>query len=81
MVIEVPTELETALKTEAATLGVPTEIYIQFVLKQASGLGDARKPLISGLGMWKEYGFNLSEEEIDENRRDMLKNSVFAEDF
>jgi hypothetical protein len=37
------------------------------------------KPFKDGLGMWAKYGISLSEEEIDQNRKDMLGN--FGEDF
>ena len=79
MTIEVPEELEGALKAQAELAGMAVEAYVESVLAGASGAKTERKPLKSCYGLWAKYGIDLSAEDIDENRRDMFKN--FGEGF
>jgi plasmid stability protein len=82
MVIELPEELEAAVKVTASSKGLSPELFVREVLERAvvpATAEGAVKPLKSGRGMWAKYGISLSAEDIDENRADMLRN--FAEDF
>ncbi len=64
LTIDLPDELVAALKAEAMAQGV--------------SLGEEPKPKKSGYGLLAKYGPGPSEEEIDENRREMLRG--FAQD-
>jgi len=81
--IELPDELEGALKAQAQAQGVSVASFTRSVLEEAlipKGLEcKPRPPLKTGRGMWAKYGPAPSAEEIDENRRDMFRG--FAEDF
>jgi hypothetical protein len=75
--IELTEEQEAALKAKAATEGLSLEGWIQKLADREAR--PAQKSYKSGLGMLAKYGPAPSAEEIDENRRDMMRG--FAEDF
>jgi hypothetical protein len=84
MVIEIPQELETALKVQANAHGVSPAGFVHEVLaRELAPILDSHSsalPFKSGLGMWAKYGMSpLSAEEIDANRAEMLRN--FGEGF
>ena len=83
MMIELPEELEAALKVQANAHGVSPAGYVRDVLErdlapslepQSSGA-----PFKTGRGMFAKYGQAPSAEEIDANRADMFQN--FGEDY
>jgi plasmid stability protein len=82
LIIEIPDELATALKAKAQAEGLSADSYAHRVLQQtlvAKAEPPApRKPLETGYGMFAKYGPAPTGEEIDENRRDMLRGSVFG---
>ena len=82
MMIELPKELEAALKAQANAHGVSADGYAREVLErdlastlevQSSGI-----PFKTGRGMFAKYGQAPSAEEIDANRADMFRK--FGED-
>ena len=75
--IELPEEQVIALKAKAAADGLTLEEWLLKVARHESILNP--KPLKSGRGILAKYGPAPSAEEIDENRRDMMRG--FAEDF
>ncbi len=81
MVIELTAELESALKMRANENGVSADAYVREVLER--DIGSAGKPSIlpfkSTYGILAKYGPAPTAEEIDENRKDMLRN--FGEGF
>jgi len=83
MTIEVSEQLEPVLKQEAAVRGISPTLFVHEVLARELGHSvspQSTQPFKSGLGMWSKYGISLSEEDIDENRADMLRNTIFAPD-
>jgi hypothetical protein len=77
MLIEVPEELEAALKTQANAHGVSPAGYVRVVLErdlatslQAQSQG---APFKTGRGILAKYGPAPSTEEIDANRADMFR--------
>lgn len=83
MTIELPAELESALKAQANAHGVSVASYVREVVErdlaptiqiQFSGV-----PFETGRGMFAKYGEAPSAAEIDENRADMFRN--FGESF
>jgi hypothetical protein len=81
LTIELPDELEAALKAEAEAQGVSPDRYIARVLEKTltAALEQPVEPFETGYGMWAKYGAAPSAEEIDENRREMFRN--FARDI
>ncbi len=81
LTIELPDDLEAVLKAQAQAQGVSAAGYAQHVLQQAltEEKGPALKPKKSAYGILAQYGPGPSEEEIDENRREMFRS--FAEDI
>jgi hypothetical protein len=76
LMIEIPNHLASAIQLQAMKQGVAPEVFVYNLLEQslpAATTGTVNKPLQSGLGMWEKYGPGPTEEEIDENRRDMLQ--------
>lgn len=82
MTIELPEELEAALKVQANAHGVSPAGYVREVLErdlapslesQSSGA-----PFKTGRGLFAKYGTAPSAGEIDANRADMFRN--FGED-
>jgi hypothetical protein len=84
MTIEIPDELATALKARAQAEGLSADSYVGRVLQHTLAVAAteerARRPLKSARGILAKYGPAPSAEEIDENRRDMLRGSIFAAD-
>ncbi len=82
MTIELPEKLEVALKAHAEASGLSPDLYVRGLVERELGeiVEDGPlPPFETGLGMWKKYGVSISEEEIDENRRDMWRG--FGENF
>ena len=78
VVIEISDELEASVKAQAQARGLPPDLYVREVL-QSAVKPEPKLPLKTGFGMWAEYGVNISDEDIAENRADMFRN--FGEDF
>ncbi len=83
LTIDLPDDLNAALKAQADATGVSEARFVRQVLERAltpvAGEERPAEPFESGYGMWAKYGAAPSAEEIDENRRDMFHN--FAQDF
>ena len=83
LTIELPGELESALKAHVRARGITEAGFVRQVLEQAltdqAGEEKPGQPFETGYGMLAKYGPAPSAEEIDENRRDMFRN--FAQDF
>ena len=77
MLIEVPEELEAALKKKASAHGVSPASYVRVVLEHdlATSLQaqSPATPFKTGRGILAEYGPAPSTEEIDANRADMFR--------
>ena len=84
MTIEIPEQLEVALKTKATLRGTSPDVYVREMLERdLEEMTGAKVPVVpykSSYGILAKYGPAPTAEEIDENRRDMLRNSIFAED-
>ncbi len=83
MTIEIPDELAVALRARAQAEGLSADSYVGRVLQHTlafPGTEPTQRPLKSSRGILAKYGPAPSAEEIDENRRDMLRSSVFAVD-
>jgi plasmid stability protein len=80
LTIELPDDLEAALKEHAHAQGVSADGYARRLLQQAliEGKGRTSKSKKSAYGILAQYGSGPSEEDIDENRREMFRG--FAED-
>ncbi len=79
LTIELPDELGAALQMQAQAQGVSAVGLVRRVLQQAlTGKDQSPKPKKSAYGILAQYGPSPSEEEIDENRREMFRG--FAED-
>ncbi len=83
MIIDLPEELEAALKVQAKARGVSPAGYVCDVL-QRDLAPSLRTPLSAipfktGRGMFAKYGKAPSAEEIDANRADLFGN--FGEHF
>jgi plasmid stability protein len=76
--IDLPDDQAAALKVKAATLGLSLEDWFRKVAVREASLHGERLSKKSAYGLLARYGPGPSEEEIDENRRDMF--SRFAED-
>jgi plasmid stability protein len=83
MIIELPEELETALKIQANAHGVSAAGYVRVILERdlASSLQTRSPgtPFKTGRGTLAKYGPAPSAEEIDANRAEMFRN--FGEGF
>jgi plasmid stability protein len=80
LTIELPDDLEAALKARAMAQGVTLAGLTRQVLEEAVKPPEAQKlkPKKSGYGLLAKYGPGPSEQEIDENRREMFRG--FAQD-
>ena len=76
-VIEIPDNQAAALKAKAAAQGLSLQAWLGKLAEVESQA--SLKPKKSGYGLLAKYGPGPSEEEIDENRREMFRG--FAEDF
>jgi len=78
MLIEVPQELEAALKSQANAHGVSPAGYVRVVLErelaQSVQAQSQVAPFKTGRGILAKYGPAPSNEEIDANRADMFRN-------
>ncbi len=75
--IELPDNLEAALKAQARAKGVSEAGFVRQVLEQLlipPSDDMSGPPLETGYDMWAKYGRAPSAEEIDENRWDMFRN-------
>lgn len=82
MIVELPTELEPALKAEASARGVSVAGFVREVVEQALAPlpnGSSSAPFKTGRGILTSYGHAPSSEEIDANRQDMFRN--FGQDL
>ena len=81
MVVELPEELERAVKFRALQECVSPDMYVRAVLQRELAPVEeaARKPYITGRGSLAKYGPAPSAEEIDENRAEMFRG--FGENF
>ena len=83
MMIELPENLEAALKVQANAHGVSADGYVREVLERdlASSLEaqSSDVPFKTGRGMFAKYGQAPSAQEIDANRAAMFRN--FGEGF
>jgi hypothetical protein len=77
LTLELAEEQVAALKAKAAAEGLSLEGWLGKIADQEAE--PRRKPYKTGYGMLAKYGPAPSAEEIDENRRDMMRG--FAEDF
>jgi hypothetical protein len=75
--IELNEEQVAALKAKAAGEGLSLEGWVRKLVDQETEA--PREPYKSALGILAKYGPAPSAEEIDENRREMLRG--FGEDF
>ncbi len=82
--MEIPEQLESALKSQANARGVSPAMYVREVLERELEATTATShpvvPFKNSRGILAKYGPAPSAEEIDENRADMLRNSIFAVD-
>ena len=77
MIVELPENLETALKAQASARGVSAAGYVRAILERdlASSL-EAQPvgvPFKTGRGTFAKYGQAPSSDEIDANRADMFR--------
>ena len=82
MTIELPENLEAALKAHAEASGLWPDLYVSNLVErdlEETNDVDSQAPFQTGYGMWKKYGVSISDVEIAENRADMFRN--FGEDF
>jgi len=80
LTIEIPDVLEATLNSKAKAHGVSASLYARQVIENALNESNdqAVSPKKSAYGLLAHLGPGPSEEEIDENRRDMFRG--FAED-
>jgi hypothetical protein len=80
--IELSPQLETAVNEEASARGMTPDSCVLDFLERNFQRTDksAAKPLKNSYGLLAKYGPAPSAEEIDENRLDMLRGSIFAQD-
>jgi plasmid stability protein len=81
LTIELPDDLQAALRAQANAQGVSEAGYVRTVLERELAVPSeaGSHPFKTGAGSLAKYGPGPSEEEIDENRADMFRR--FAEDF
>jgi hypothetical protein len=82
MILDLPENLETALKVQANARGVSPAGYVFEVLQReldATVPNTAAAPFTSGYGTFAKFGPAPSAEEIDANRADMF--GGFGESF
>jgi hypothetical protein len=75
--IEIPDDQAAALRAKAAAQGLSLEDWFRKMAGDQAPRGDA-VPKKSAYGLLAKYGPGPSEEDIDDNRRDMFRE--FAED-
>ncbi|MGC2658457.1 MAG: hypothetical protein WA324_10920 [Bryobacteraceae bacterium] len=78
-VIELPDDKAAVLKAKASAQGLTLQDWIASLADEERRTDLAERPFETGRGMLAKYGAAPSQEEIDENRREMFRN--FAQDF
>jgi plasmid stability protein len=76
MTVELPAELEPALKMQASARGVSVEGFVREVVEQALAplaSETSKSPFKTSRGVLARYGQAPSAEEIDANRREMFR--------
>lgn len=76
--IDLPDDQAAALKAKAATQGLSLEGWFQKLARQEVSTGGKHPPKKSAYGLLAKYGPGPSDEDIDDNRREMFQG--FAED-
>ena len=81
LTIELPDNLEAALKAQASALGVSEAGYIRAMLERdlAASISKPSQPFKTGRGSLAKYGPAPTAEEIAANRADMFHG--FADNF
>ncbi len=76
MVIELPEQLEVALKMKADERGVSAAGYVREILERDLSVTSSASPnaFKNSRGMLAKYGSAPSAEEIDANRAEMFRN-------
>jgi hypothetical protein len=78
MSIELPPQIESAIKIRSEARGVSVDDYVRELLERdlevVTDSSATLPPFETGYGMWAKYGVSISEKDIDENRSDMFKN-------
>jgi plasmid stability protein len=80
LTIDLPDDLGEALRAKALAHGVSPAAFTRHVLEEAVKLPEEKKlkPKKSGYGLLAKYGPGPSDDEIEENRREMFRG--FAQD-
>lgn len=78
-VIELPDDKAAVLKAKASAQGLTLQAWIANLADEERRTDLAEKPFETGRGMFAKYCTAPSEEEIDENRREMFRD--FAQNF
>ena len=76
-VIELPDKQAAALKAKAASQGLTLKGWLERLAEETPTA--VQKPLKTGRGILAKYGAAPSEEEIDQNRKDIFRG--FGENF
>jgi plasmid stability protein len=77
MTVELPTELEPALKVQASARGLSVDGFVREVVERALvplAFESSGAPFKTGRGILAKYGHAPSSEEIDANRQEMFRN-------
>jgi plasmid stability protein len=75
MTIELPTELESALRAHARAQGLSVEVFVRQVVERQLGSltqNADHAPFNTGRGMFSSYGHSPSADEIDANRAEIF---------
>jgi hypothetical protein len=75
-VIELTDEQANILKARAAADGLTLGAWLDRLAKEYASASASTEPLRTGRGTLSKYGPAPSAEEIDENRRNMVRNPV-----
>ena len=78
LTIDLSNQQLAAVKAKAAPAGLTPEDWIRRLAERETENATSAKPFKSGYGIPAKYGSAPSAEEIEENRREMLRS--FAED-
>jgi hypothetical protein len=81
--IEIADDIGAALNAQAQAEGLSPDCYVRRMIEMSVGReikpDNLGQPFETGYGIWAKYGPAPSDEEIDENRREMFRN--FARDL
>lgn len=75
MTIELPAELESALRARARAQGLSVEVFVRQVVERQLGSvaqNADHTPFHTGHGMFAAYGLSPSADEIDANRAEIF---------